>query len=45
MAEPPQAELAAIFKELARALTLLRELTRILEDAARKLTDLEKKGQ
>ena len=42
MAEPDrQAELAAIFKELARALTLLRELTRILESAARKLTELE----
>ncbi len=37
-----QAELTAIFRELARALTLVRELTRLLESAARKLTELEK---
>lgn len=36
-----QAQLTAIFKELARALTLVRELTRILESAARKLTELD----
>ena len=39
-----QAELMALFKELARALTMLRELTRILESAARKLTELEKQA-
>ena len=37
-----QAELTAIFKALQHALTLLRELTRLLEDVARKLTELEK---
>ncbi len=37
-----QAELIAIFRELARVLTLLREATRIVESAARKLTELEK---
>lgn len=37
-----QAELAAIFKELLRALTLVRELANLLESAARKLTELEK---
>jgi hypothetical protein len=38
-----QAQLTAIFKELARALTLVRELTRTLrvESAARKLTELD----
>ncbi len=36
-----QAELTAIFKELARALTLARELTNLLERVARKLTELE----
>ncbi len=46
MDESKQAELTAIFRELARVLTLLREVTRIVEDAARRLTELEKqKGQ
>ena len=39
-----QSELVAIFRDLARALTMLRELTRILESAARKLTELEKQA-
>lgn len=44
MAEPDKetAELTAIFRELARVLTLLREVTRIVESVARKLTELEK---
>ncbi len=37
-----QAELIALFKELARALTLVRELANLLERVARKLTELEK---
>jgi hypothetical protein len=42
MAEPDrQAELAAIFKELAHALTLVRELANLLERVARKLTELD----
>jgi len=42
MAEPDrQAELAAIFKELARALTLVRELANLLERVARQLTELD----
>jgi hypothetical protein len=41
-----QAELTAIFKELARALTLVRELANLLERVARQLTELEtQKGQ
>lgn len=36
-----QAELTAIFRELARALTLAHELTNLLERVARKLTELE----
>jgi len=34
-------ELTAIFQELAHALTLVRELTNLLERVARKLTELE----
>ena len=39
-----QAKLTAIFKELARALTLVRELANLLENAARKLTELENRN-
>ena len=35
-------ELTDIFKELGRALTLVRELANLLERVARKLTELEK---
>jgi hypothetical protein len=35
-------ELTAIFRELAHALTLVRELANLLERVARKLTELEK---
>lgn len=38
-----QAELMALFRELARVLTLLREVTRIVESLSRRLTELEEK--
>jgi hypothetical protein len=42
MAEPDkQAELTAIFKELLRALRLVRELSKLLESIARRLTEFE----
>ena len=36
-----QAELAAIFKDLLRALRLIRELQQVLESIARRLTAIE----
>ena len=43
MDEHEHTELYAILRELLRALTLLRELTHILESTARRLTELERK--
>ena len=46
MDDPPtQAELFAVLRDLLRALTLLRELTNLLEAAARKLAQVEKHTQ
>lgn len=40
-----QAKLTAIFKELLRALTMIRELGKMLESIAREMTELENRKE